>query len=355
MVLLDHIALKGLSSAGSVGVTVFFTLSGFLITALLLEEHDAFGTVNLRSFYRRRALRLLPALIAFLGVMLVAWRAIGPGAATPVDLLLALSYVGNWFSAAGVDLHGLTHTWSLAVEEQFYTVWPCIFALLSRRQGLRKGLCWVAGTGALLSWVIRLLEWSTGSGRWMYFATEARADALLVGCLLAAILHRTVDRRAAPRIANLAVLGMVPLFATVSVGRAVVLPTIAPLLAAVLIVAVVRGDYSGWLTTPWLVCLGRRSYAMYLWNFPMLWIGPTLLEPLPKGVSTVLMLGLSWGLTLVSWRYIEGPFLRRKDRTPERPWTQHNSDDVDVSVDPPHRKSLTSHSESSFAASPVDP
>jgi peptidoglycan/LPS O-acetylase OafA/YrhL len=314
MVILDHIALKGLAAAGSVGVTVFFTLSGFLITALLLEEHDATGTADLRAFYRRRALRLFPALVAFLGAMLVVWRVVGPGAATPLDVLLALSYFGNWFSAAGTDLHGLTHTWSLAVEEQFYLVWPCIFAILSRLRAVKRGVAWVAGTAAIVFCFIRFIEWSRGDGRWVYFATEARADALLVGCLVAAWLHGSVDRKASPRIANLAVLSMVPLFASASFGRAVLLPTIAPLLAAAVIVAVVRGSYSGWLTTPWLVYLGRRSYAMYLWNFPMLWIGPTLLEPLPKGVSTVLMLGASWGLTLLSWRYVESPFLHRKDR-----------------------------------------
>jgi peptidoglycan/LPS O-acetylase OafA/YrhL len=314
MVMLDHIALKGLTSAGSVGVTVFFTLSGFLITALLLEEHGCTRTVDLRAFYRRRALRLLPALVTLLGAMLLAWRVIGSGAATPVDVLLALSYFGNWFSAAGVDLHGLTHTWSLAVEEQFYLVWPFVFRLLSRRGEAQRRLYWVGATGALLVAAIRFLEWSHGSGRWAYFATEARADALLIGCLVAARLHRSADRRAAPRIATMAVVCMVPLFATVSIGRAVVLPTIAPLLAAAVILAVVRGNYTGWLTAPWLAYLGRRSYAMYLWNFPLLWIGPTLLEPLPKGVSTVLMLGASWGLTELSWRYVESPFLRRKNR-----------------------------------------
>lgn len=313
MVLLDHMALSGLSSAGSVGVTVFFTLSGFLITSLMLEEHGSTGRMRLGAFYRRRALRLLPALFTLCGAMLVAWRVIGPGAATPTDVLLALSYFGNWFSAAGVDLHGLTHTWSLAVEEQFYLFWPCLFGLLARWGNLRRRLSWIAGAGALTFCLVRLLEWSHGSGRWVYFATEARADALLVGCLVAARLHQSADRRADPRIANLAVIGMVPLFATVSVGRAVLLPTLAPLLAAVVIVAVVRGDYSGWLTTPWLVYLGRRSYALYLWNFPLLWIGPTLLEPLPRGVSTVLMLGCAGALAELSWRYVESPALDRKD------------------------------------------
>lgn len=316
MVLLDHIALRDLSSAGSVGVTVFFTLSGFLITSLLLEEHATTGRVSLRAFYLRRAFRLFPALIVFLGVMLLAWRFIGSGAATPFDVLLALSFVGNWFSAAGIPLHGVTHTWSLAVEEQFYLAWPIVFILLSRRRALRSKLLWVVGLGAVASATIRYLEWDGGRGGvWVYFATEAHADALLIGCLVAAWLHRRADRAAAPRIATLAVVAMVPLFFSSGVARAVVLPTVAPLLAAALVISVVRGKYSGWLSTPWLVHLGRRSYALYLWNFPLLWIGPTLL-PTPRGVSTVLMLGASWGVTCLSWRFVERPLLARRHGHP---------------------------------------
>lgn len=316
MVLLDHVALRDLSSAGSVGVTVFFTLSGFLITSLMLEEHATAGRVSLREFYRRRAFRLFPALVVFLGAMLLAWRFIGSGAATPLDVLLASSYVGNWFSASGMALHGVTHTWSLAVEEQFYIAWPIVVILLSRRQALRSTLLWVAGLGAVASATTRYLEWDGGRGGvWVYFATEAHADALLIGCLVAAWLHFGADRSAAPRIATLAVVAMVPLFFSTGMARAVLLPTVVPLIAAVLLISVVRGNYSGWLTTPWLVYLGRRSYALYLWNFPLLWIGPTLL-PTPRGVSTVLMLGASWGLTCLSWRFVERPFLARRHGHP---------------------------------------
>lgn len=314
MVVLDHLALRGMSSAGSVGVSVFFTLSGFLITALMLEEFDREGRVSLRAFYRRRAFRLLPALIVFLAAMVLAWRLIGPGAATPLDLILALSYFGNWFSAAGLDLHGVAHTWSLAVEEQFYIVWPIVFGLLLRRRVSRVGLLVVAGLGSVAFAVVRLLEWDGGrGGAWVYFATEARADALLVGCFVAVWTHRRADRAPAPRTATLAVIAMVPLFFTTQFARAVVLPTVAPLLAAVLVVSVVRGGYTGWLASPWLVHVGRRSYALYLWNFPLLWIGPALI-PGPSGLSTVLMLGAAWALASLSWKYVEQPFLARRHR-----------------------------------------
>jgi peptidoglycan/LPS O-acetylase OafA/YrhL len=312
MVLIDHLALRGVTSAGGVGVTMFFTLSGFLITSLMLEEHDAMGRVSLRAFYRRRVLRLLPALLVFLQAMLIAWRFIGPGAATPVDVLLALSYFGNWFSAAGFDLHGVAHTWSLAVEEQFYIAWPIVFVLLSRRSALRKILLWVAGLGAVGFATIRWVEWDGGHGGvWIYFATEARADALLIGCLVAAWLHRGRDRAAAPMVATLAIVAMVPLFLTTQFTRAVVLPTVAPLLAAAVVVSVVRGNYAGWLTSRWLVYVGRRSYALYLWNFPLLWIGTALMPGL-RGLNTVLLLGASWGLTCLSWHYVERPFLARR-------------------------------------------
>src|SRR5665647_1019424 len=314
MVMIDHLALRGVTSAGSVGVTMFFTLSGFLITSLMLEEHDAVGRVSLRAFYRRRALRLLPALLVFLGAMLIAWRFIGPGAASPIDVLLALSYFGNWFSAAGFDLHGVAHTWSLAVEEQFYIAWPVVFMLLSRRRALRTTLLWVAGLGAIGFATIRFVEWDGGQGgRWVYFATEARADALLIGCLVAAWLHRSRDRAAAPRVATLAIVAMVPLFLAAHFTRAVVLPTVAPLLAAVLVVSVVHGNYAGWLSSPWLMHVGRRSYALYLWNFPLLWIGTALMPGL-RGLNTVVLLGAAWGLTCLSWKYVERPFLARRHR-----------------------------------------
>jgi peptidoglycan/LPS O-acetylase OafA/YrhL len=315
LVILEHIGLRGLPSSGSVGVTLFFTLSGFLISTLMLDEHDSTGTMRLGAFYRRRAFRLLPALVVLLAGMLLAWRLIGPGAATPIDLLLALSFVGNWLSAAGVALHGVEHTWSLAVEEQFYLVWPLVFVLLSRLRRPKMAMCWVAGLGTIASVAIRYVEWDEGRGeRWVYFATEARADALLIGCLLAIWMNGRRDRAAAPRLATLAVVAMVPLFATTSFARAVVLPTITPLLAVVLIVSVARGTYRGWLTAPWLVYLGRRSYARYLWNLPLLWIGPSML-PLPKGVATVLMLAATWGLTELSWKYVEAPFQARQRRS----------------------------------------
>jgi peptidoglycan/LPS O-acetylase OafA/YrhL len=103
----------------------------------------------------------------------------------------------------------------------------------------------------------------------------------------------------------------VPFFFASSFMRAVALPTLTPLLAGILLISVVRGNYRGWLNAHWLVYIGQRSYALYLWNFPLLWIGPPLL-PLPQGVSAVLMLAAAWLLTLLSWKYVEVPFLARR-------------------------------------------
>ena len=187
---------------GLLGVDVFFVLSGFLITRLLLAEHRRAGRVSLGQFWLRRARRLVPALL----IMLIGISAFATWVASPgslgrlrIDALSTLGYVANWrfsFSHQGYFQQfqapsPLLHTWSLAVEEQFYLIWPLITVLALRRwsgDGRPRRLLLIAGLGALASagLCLALALRGTDTSR-MYYGTDTRAQALLVGATLACL------------------------------------------------------------------------------------------------------------------------------------------------------------------------
>jgi peptidoglycan/LPS O-acetylase OafA/YrhL len=178
---------------GYLGVELFFVLSGFLINNLLLTEVERTGKLSIKAFWIRRALRLLPALLFVVSVMTVysllfatpeqtmpIWRAI------PTSLF----YIANWVKAYRLwDFYPLHHTWSLAIEEQFYIAWPLLFLFFWRKWKLR-GLFWLCIIGVVLSTGTKflLLALRAGGGRF-YNGTDTRAMAVLVGCLLACWIH----------------------------------------------------------------------------------------------------------------------------------------------------------------------
>ena len=176
LVLLQHLRVPGMGSAGAVGVTLFFVLSGYLITSLLLAERAKTGSVSLPRFYVRRARRLLPALVALVVVVGVVMAVQGRLREYPPSVVLVMLYVGNWFP----DQLGayLGHTWSLAVEEQFYILWPLAFLLVARWPRVLLALLVVGITGAMF---VRggVVDPADQAG------TIVRGDALLWGCLLA--------------------------------------------------------------------------------------------------------------------------------------------------------------------------
>lgn len=274
------------------GVTVFFTLSGYLITGLLLGERERTGAVDLARFYARRARRLLPALFFFLAVMA------GTGLVSLRNEVWTVAYVANLPLAAGGTLGGLSHTWSLALEEQFYLVWPVVLILLARRWG-RRGVAWGAGVGAAVSVAVRVGLWLTGvSEARLYFGPDVRADALLIGCCAAAV---GLIVRAPRWVALAALVALVPVEGT---AQTVVLPTLVALLSVAVI-----GSPTPVLTWLPLRYLGWRSYALYLWHFPLIFlVAPTLGLPHAEAVSAAV--GLSWVMAEVSWWAVERPFLR---------------------------------------------
>ena len=176
LVIAGHASWPVPNGAGTVGVTAFFVLSGYLITSLLTAERDRTGRIDLVAFYGRRARRLVPTLVA---VIVTCALLTLHGSWQPVPMLAgtvtSLAWVTNWFSTSA-DLGPLGHTWSLAIEGQFYLAWPLIVLLLPRQARF------IALLGIAAAVVARL---SVVDPYAAYFATATRMDALLIGCLCA--------------------------------------------------------------------------------------------------------------------------------------------------------------------------
>jgi peptidoglycan/LPS O-acetylase OafA/YrhL len=266
---------------GFLGVDVFFVLSGFLITNLLLEERDATGRLDLRRFYMRRARRLLPPLlVAVAGFLAIAAVADADNYRTDVvDALAGATYLSNVLIATSSHwADGVRHLWSLAAEEQFYLVWPPL--LIAARTLSRRTLT-LAVTGMLVAmWADRIaLTLAHASQRRLYFAPDTSLDPIVLGCLLA-LLHRGGHlERAYTR--PLVRRALVPLSAAAAGGLVLVVPSTDPrwlylwglplfgVATAVLLGLVVANRESLWarsLERGGLPALGRISYGVYLWH-----------------------------------------------------------------------------------------
>ncbi|WP_426570973.1 acyltransferase family protein [Aquihabitans sp. McL0605] len=289
-----HLEILG---GGFLGVDVFFVISGFLITRLLLAERERRGGIALGSFWIRRFKRLLPALLVVLVAVAIgarlwlpAWRL----GAIRGDALAALAYVANWrfilsgqsYFASGIVPTPLRHTWSLAIEEQFYLVWPLVVVGLGKvTTHLRRSVAVVAGVAALASagWMAVSSSLGMDLSR-IYYGTDTRVFALFGGALLgcwwdpASRRGEThgARRRWAQRWAVVGALALVPVVAFFFLGsnaHAGFYQWGFQLLAvlSVLVVAGVatgRGPQAAVLANPVLVWLGRRSYGIYLWSWP---------------------------------------------------------------------------------------
>ena len=193
------------SSGGFYGVDTFFALSGFLITSLLITEWQGTGTIRLVAFWARRARRLLPGLLVMLVGVAVLARILVPGTYTHLraDSLATLFYAANWhFIAIGSNYFAqtgltspLTHTWSLAVEEQFYLFWPLIVLGVFARWRSTRALLVVCVAGALASAAEMAMLYRPGDVNRLYYGTDTRAQSIMVGAALAVVLSLWADRR----------------------------------------------------------------------------------------------------------------------------------------------------------------
>ncbi len=320
---------------GFLGVDVFFVLSGYLITDLLLAQWNRYGRLRLGGFWARRARRLLPALATMLVVVTAATAVIEPGqlAALRPALLAAVSYSSNWWQALQHQSYfaqfgpppPLQHLWSLAIEEQFYLVWPLLLIVaLSCCQSsrLRAGLGWLC---AALSAVATALIYLPGADpSRVYYGTDTHSSALLIGCALALSwpLRRmrtlTTDQtRIADGLglAGLALLGWA--MGHYRGGDRALYPAgllVAALAAGAVVLAAASPGLVAWtLSLPPLRWIGVRSYGIYLWHWPVIalttgWLARSQARPGP--LIWLAEAAAAVGLAAASWRWIEEPIIR---------------------------------------------
>jgi peptidoglycan/LPS O-acetylase OafA/YrhL len=319
---------------GFLGVDVFLVISGYLITSLLLAEFRQSGRIGLKRFWLRRARRLLPALFLMIVVVLVAMVLLHPGEVARLHgaLLASFGYVANWYFAFAdvpyFEQFGrpsvLQHLWSLAVEEQFYLLWPPIMALgivaFGRRRLLLGVLAGIAGS-TILAWV--LWEPFTDPSR-IYYGTDTRAVGLLAGVALAFLWPANRLRPVAtgrPRLVleavGLAALaGLLALMLTLGDldemlykgGFLLVAITTAAVIAVVAHPSSLLGKAFGLSAIVWL---GVRSYGIYLWHWPVLMLTrPNEDVPFDGAPLVVLQLALMLGAAALSYQYVERPIRR---------------------------------------------
>ncbi len=325
----------GWAEGGYLGVDAFFVLSGFLITSLLLSEFARNCTISLTAFWARRARRLLPAL--FLMLVAVGVYAAFLAESTQLeslraDMFATLFYGANWrfigsgqsYFALFTDASPLRHAWSLAIEEQFYLVWPLVtvgcLRLARGRHGLLAAVC-AAGTAASMLTMTRLYDADDPSRA--YYGTDGRAQLLLIGALLAIVLaHWTPQRVAATTsvhvVGAIGAAYVVWSFATVGDTDAWMYRGGYALFAvavALLITSVVQPDRTplrvGLSLAP-VVWLGRISYGVYLWHWPVIVVASPARTGLDGASLTLLRVGATLALAALSFYLVELPIRERR-------------------------------------------
>ena len=335
-----HAARPGLPG-GFIGVDVFFVLSGYLITRILLMQHSRTGTFSVSAFYVRRMRRLLPAVVLLVLVVVVreaVWGDILASAERLKDALATLFYVENWNLIAQSDEYfaetlgpsPLRHAWSLSIEEQFYLVWPWVLLaiLFARRVTPDRSLIVVIGLIGI-SAVCMFLLFEPGLVSRAYYGTDARVQQPLVGAALAFLTVRSDGSSLTRRgWASLTQRGWV--WPAVAAGTLVLLvlsalwltgdaaayyrgwSTVVAVLAAVLILALERSPH-GWMSAVlgWfpLKQLGRISYGFYLWHWPIiLWLAaPAGFTFWERRALNVAQFGLTLAISAASFVLLENP------------------------------------------------
>ena len=319
----------GWARGGFLGVSLFFTLSGYLITSLLLHEHATTGRIRLGVFWVRRARRLLPAAVVALAGIVVFGATVAGGSqlrALRGDVLGALGYVANWrFVAAGTSYGDLwsapspvQHFWSLAIEEQLYVVLPlAVVGALTFGRGRRSVVGAVLATGLLASLAATFL---VDDQLRAYYGTDVRAAELLVGALVAVVVAARPEAgsrsRTLPVAGTAALVALAVAWVTTSQSSAWLYDggLLAHAALATIVIAAVRrgGLAASLLTTAPLRWLGRISYGAYLYHWPLfLWLDPAR-TGLDGTALAVLRVAASLALAALSAALLEEPIRERR-------------------------------------------
>ena len=330
-VLLYHANIP-IFKGGFIGVDIFFVLSGFLITSLLIKEYDKDNHINLKNFYLRRVLRLIPALVLLLFVfstLSLIFLNIKTAMSNVFESIIVLLYSANWARAFQFHAPGfLGHMWSLSIEEQFYILWPLTLRYLLRHIKSRRKIFIIVLSLIIVSWGVRVLLAESGASiERLYNGLDTRADSLLTGCALGLALSSNLI---VPKIQNI---------------LSVILKFLTPFSALVLLSIVFLGNINSMLYYDWLllvieilttililniffsknsllrkifsnkilVWIGSISYGLYLWHYPVFM---TMFKYFDSDSATVLLLGslISFIIAALSFYFWERPFLKLKNK-----------------------------------------
>ena len=321
---------------GFLGVDLFFVLSGYLITGLLLNEAWATNTIDLARFYTRRFRRLAPALILVLLVTLLWTYRFAPPAVAPTaakQVGWSVAYLNNWYAlfgkvgywGAGTTALPLNHLWSLAIEEQFYLVWPLVILLLVKAGLGLRDLVWAVGGLAVLSGALQWLI-ADGSGvNRAYLGTDTRFAALAIGATVAILLTEVTAERTARDVGDRIAArrwSMAVIASTVFLGVSWVTADLSNIslyhgwligcsAAAGVIIAAVVTNRTSWyalvLSRRPLVWIGKRSYSLYLWHWPI-WVmfNGAAMHDTGADLWTVRIF-LTVLVSTLSYKYVEQP------------------------------------------------
>ncbi len=320
------------ATGGFLGVDLFFVLSGFLITSLLVRESRSTGTVHFKQFWARRFRRLMPAsLLVLVAVSMWAWAELDSISLHSVryDLLATLGYAANWrFVASGQSYFELfnapspiRHAWSLAIEEQFYVVWPVVtYLFLRARARGESALLAFCVVGTAISTALMWLLFNTDDPSRVYYGTDTRAAQLLVGAIFALIVARrksAIPPATARVVSTLSCAGVLACVFLLSDKNSAMYHggfLAFSILVGVLLVSTVdshNGPLHWILTSPPVVYIGKISYGLYLWHWPVSVALSETRTPL-SGISlTLVRLVVTLVLSVLSFHILEKPIRYR--------------------------------------------
>ena len=321
-IVLFHLDIEPFTG-GFVGVDIFFVISGFLITSIIVRELQA-GEFSLARFYERRVRRILPALIVVLvatlltGLLLLTPQQFeelaGSAAATTVFSSNLFFFFGTGYFDGPSEYKPLLHTWSLAVEEQYYILFPFLLIVIARRLAFRF-VPWLLATAGLSFFVCIMATPSHEAAA--FFLIPFRAWELLIGSLLAVQIAPPLGGRRAREL--LAASGLLMVLTSVLVyTRNTPFPGVAAALPTIGTAFIIHAGTSGGslvnraLGIKVLVFFGLISYSLYLWHWPVVVYAKTLLINEPNDIELAVMAMAILLLSTLSWRFVETPFRNRR-------------------------------------------